>query len=108
MTKAQSRIAGLGFFTLAAMLSTGISAQPGCRVDGASIIAELQKDHGEEVKVIAVDIHGNLVRILANDENGSWSMVTTMPARPDGTAPGCLNIHGGYWEIMLPAPRPES
>lgn len=112
MTKAQSTIAGLGLFSLTALLPTGILAQdqipPGCRVDGRSIIAELQKDHGEEVKAIGLNAQGNLVRWLANDENGSWSMVTTMPARPDGTAPGCLNDHGGFWEIMLPAPGPES
>jgi hypothetical protein len=105
----ETAIATTGIFLAISLTPHTASSQdqipPGCRVDGESIIAELQKIHGEEVKAIGLTAQGNLVRWLANDENGSWSMVTTMPARPDGTAPGCLNVHGGFWEIMLPAPQ---
>lgn len=61
--------------------------------DGDQIIARLQKDWGEDAAVIALDAAGRMVRILVNQQTGTWTMLVTAP---NGLT--CLTTHGTAWE----------
>lgn len=67
--------------------------------DGAGLIAHLEKEWGEGPAVVALDTAGRMVRILANPETGTWSMLVTGPGGPT-----CLVHHGTAWEPIVPTP----
>lgn len=60
---------------------------------GAGLIAHLEKEWGEDPAVIAIDAGGGLVRILANPDTGTWTLLIT---RPGGLT--CLVASGTAWE----------
>lgn len=63
---------------------------------GPGLVAHLEKEWGEEPAVVALDAAGRMVRILANPETGTWSILIT---GPDG--PTCLIQHGSAWEQIV-------
>jgi hypothetical protein len=99
MTLTQSMIAGLGLFSLATLLSTGIFAQDRepCGPDVAGMIAHLEKTYHETTQVLALTPNGALVRFMANLTSGTWSMVVELP---DGS--GCLMHTGQAWVPVAP------
>ena len=70
--------------------------------DGAQIIAHLEKEWGEDPAVIALDAAGRMVRILANPESGTWSLLVTGPGGPT-----CLVMSGGAWEPIPSTVDPD-
>lgn len=67
--------------------------------DGAGLIAQLEKEWGEDPAVVALDAAGRMVRVLVNPQTGTWSMLITGPGGPT-----CLVYHGSNWEAIPPPP----
>lgn len=89
--------------SLATLLSVSKDAQAQ-RVpcgDGAGLISHLEKEWGEDPAVIALDAAGRMVRVLANPETGTWSLLITGPGGPT-----CLVQSGTAWEPIPPPVEP--
>ena len=85
----------------ALLLTLPARAQPLPCGDGAEMIAHLEKQWGEAPAVLALDAAGRLVRIMVNEETGSWTLLVTGPGQPT-----CLLSHGTAWEPIARPPEP--
>lgn len=86
------------------LLPTSVCAQVpshDCDADASIIVAELQKDRGEDVIAVALNSRGHLIRVLANPDTGGWSIVVEVP-----NGAGCLIHHGTMW-APVPAGAPS-
>lgn len=94
-------IAGLAAFSTPVTALSQDCAR--CEADGERIIACLEKDWGESVFADALNRRGHLVRWLANEETGSWSMVVSLP---NGAA--CLTASGKHFDmVQMPVGEPS-
>ena len=91
---------------LIAVLALTLSTLPGQAQSvpcgsGGGLIAHLEKEWGEVPAAVSLDEAGRMVRILANPETGTWSLLIT---RPGGLT--CLVHSGTAWELVAPPSEP--
>lgn len=99
MSISKTVIAATGIFVAASVAPLTASSQAicgPCHQDSEIIVACLQKEFGEEVRSIAMNHRGSMVRIFVNDRTGSWTFLTSM-----ASGQGCINAAGWHYETIV-------